>query len=179
MDKLKKYIDNHREQFDSDEPRDDLWSRISGELNPPKAKQRWLSNMKVWRAAAVILLLATSWLVFDKVNREDAAQPTSDSGNGVLAEFREVENFYMTLVAEKRNMLEKASADDPEYRREFLSELEELDNQYKGLKENLKFGNQEEVINALIVNLQLRIEILNRQLEIIQQLDKKEKGTAI
>src|SRR5690606_25554537 len=111
------------------------------------------------------------WLAFDKFY---GTTPTSETESSALSEFREVEEYYMSLVADKREALEKQAADDPEYKKEFLRELDELDVQYQRLRDNLKFGNQEEVVNAMIMNLRLRLEILNRQIEILEELNKTE-----
>ena len=173
MDNLEKFIKQNRNEFDTEDPRDELWGEINGELQKSGAHFSRSSGAKMWRAAAVLLLLTTSWLVFDKLSKEHVeAQSTTE--NGYFSEFQEVEKHYMTLVSEKKKLLEKSAEDDPEYKKEFLKELENLDSQYNGLKENLKFGNPEEIINALIINLQLRVEILNRQLEVIEELNKKE-----
>lgn len=171
MDELEKYIANHREEFDDAAPNDALWHKISTEIRKPQPKRRWLSDSKAWQAAAVVLLLTTSWLAFDKFY---GTTPTSEAENSALSEFREVEEYYMSLVADKRKALEEQAADDPEYKKEFLRELDELDVQYQRLRDNLKFGNQEEVVNAMIMNLRLRLDILNRQIEILEELNKKE-----
>lgn len=171
MDELEKYIAQHRNEFDIDEPKDDLWEKINATIQKPEPKRKWLTATKTWQVAAVVLLLATSWLAFDKFYFRGSETATE---NSVLSEFREVEQYYMGLVADKRKALEEQAADDPEYKKEFLGELDELDVQYQRLHDNLKFGNQEEVVNAMIMNLRLRLEILSRQLEILEEINKTE-----
>jgi hypothetical protein len=47
---------------------------------------------------------------------------------------------------------------------------------YMVLKKDLQNGNEENLTDAMILNLQLRIEILNQQLSIIQSIETRKNG---
>ena len=56
-------------------------------------------------------------------------------------------------------------------------ELARLDSSYLQLKKQLiTTPNTEEIVGALIQILQIRIDVLNRQLEILQNLEKLEQN---
>ena len=50
---------------------------------------------------------------------------------------------------------------------------------YAVLKKDMKNGNEENLIDAMILNLQLRIDILNQQLKIIQSIENSQKDEKV
>ncbi len=174
MSKLEKFIQDNREEFDSEEPRDELWQNITRELKPEVKITKGKSGFNFWKIAAIILLLVSFTLVLDKYYLQKGTESIS-AESYLTNEFQEAESFYLNLVSEKKEALEQQFKNDPELKREFLSEVEGLDQQYNQLKSDLKLGNQDEILDAMIINLQLRIEILNRQLEILENLNEKER----
>ena len=176
-DRLEKYIKSHREEMDGKNPRNDLWSDIEKELNQ-NTKQRHISKSVIfWRAAAVILLLITSWLAFDKVN-----QNFSDENSGNVAvlspQLIEAETFYISLIGQKKEEI-KVMSERYDLGAEFLDDINMLDSMYSVLKEDMNNGDEENVADAMILNLQLRIEILNQQLGIIQSIENSQKDEKI
>ena len=172
-DRLEKYIRKHRHEMDFKEPRNDLWEDIAQQLPKAAIREHTSRSIILWRAAAVILLVVSSWLAYDKVN-----QYISDDEPVNVAEFspelQEAESFYVTLIqqrSEEINMLSRKYG----LEEEFHSDIEMLDSLYVTLKNDLKFGNEEVLIYAMILNLQMRIEILNTQLSIIQSIENRQK----
>jgi hypothetical protein len=176
-DRLEKYIKSHRAEMDDKNPRNDLWSDIESELNQ-NTKQRHISKTVIfWRAAAVILLLITSWLAFDKLNRN-----FSDENVGNVAvlspQLIEAETFYISLIGQKKEEI-KVMSEKYDLGGDFLNDINMLDSMYSVLKEDMNNGNEENVADAMILNLQLRIEILNQQLGIIQSIENSQKDEKI
>ena len=96
------------------------------------------------------------------------------------SELHEVEAYYIGLIQEKRkeinNFLEKSSIEGSE----FINDLDALDILYNELKNDLKKNsNNDKLINAMIQNLQLRVEILNKQLNILEQIKNYEEDVKI
>jgi len=172
-DRLEKFIKTHRADLDEKVPRKSLWSEIEHEL-PTAPKQRSMSKpVMYWRAAAVILLLVSSWLVFDKVNQSDVP---------VMAELSpqliEAEGYYISLIDQKRDEILTMS-EKYEFGSDFLYEIDRLDSMYSVLKHDMTNGNEENLADAMILNLQLRIEILNQQLSIIQSLENNQQDETV
>jgi hypothetical protein len=57
--------------------------------------------------------------------------------------------------------------------KDFANEINMLDSMYAVLKKDMQNGNEENLVDAMILNLQLRIEILNQQLNIIQSIETR------
>ncbi len=72
MDELKKYIQNHAEELDLDEPRPQVWQNIQRETQPVK-KTSVVMMITRWAAAACILALAGigAWYVFGNRNNRN------------------------------------------------------------------------------------------------------------
>lgn len=167
-DELEKYIQKNRDRFDDGAPSDQLWQKISDDLDRHDARKTGSKRaLRVWQVAAAVLLLITGWLAMDKIQtngRNEVAQET------IPVEIKEVEAFYAQQISEKRQTMLALTENRPDLKEQFSDELNELDSAYSALKSDFGKGDPEEVTNAMIWNLQLRIEILNRQLEILKEI---------
>lgn len=176
-DKLEKFIKSHRAEMDDKRLKKDLWAGIENEFGQSKKQRQLYKPVMYWRAAAVILLLITSWLAFDKVIQNFDGNGTSEVAE-LSPQLLEAENFYVTLIDQKREEI-KVMAEKYELGGVFLSEINVLDSMYIVLKMDMQHGNEEVIVDAMILNLQLRIEILNQQLSIIQSIENSQKDEKI
>jgi hypothetical protein len=164
MNNLEEFIKKNRTEFDHKEPREKLWDRIESDLdgNPPKFG--W-----IWKAAVVVLLAACSYLIWE---RGQAPIPDSLVSEELLVdpEFVETELYYTQLIAEQRRMVEQFDLDDPEIKENFRRDLASLDTAYQDLQQEYADTSNETVLEAMIDNLQLRLELLNQQLVILKQI---------
>jgi hypothetical protein len=86
--------------------------------------------------------------------------------------------YYAKLIELKHEELRTLEKDEPLLYRQFAGDVQKLDSVYHSLKTQLpNNSNREQVLEAMISNLQLQIGLLNRQLEIIKQI-KHSKKTA-
>ncbi len=168
-DQFEKFIQENRDRFDSDPDKNGLWEDIDKELDSMNSS--WNANL-IWKVAAVLFLLSTVGLGIDRmVNRSSTNEVVE-----VNSDFLQAEQYYSQLISEKRQ--EILSFRDQGLADEFLKEIEELDIAYASLKKTYtKELSDEKILNAMIANLQLRIEILNKQLMILQELNKKDNET--
>ncbi len=174
MDKLEKFIHDNREEFDSEKPSLELWEKIEDQIQPEFKLSSKKKVINYWKVAAVILLLVSAGLVVERFAFQ--AQPKSVEVEVYSNEFQEAEDYYLSLVSERKSIIEEQLKNDPIEKAEFLAEVEALDQKYEQLKGEIKYGNQEEILDAMILNLQMRIEVLNRQIEIIEKYKSQEKG---
>ena len=85
--------------------------------------------------------------------------------------------YYARLVELKHNELKTLQKDEPLLYKQFSGDVNKLDSVYHTLKTQLpKNSNREEVIEAMISNLQLQIGLLNKQLDIIKQIKHSKKS---
>lgn len=165
-DKLDKFIIKERASFDELEVSEKLWSKIEADLKPEiqKADYNWL-----WKVAAVLFIGATLLLLMDKYTVNQTPQVAQYDGYN--QELIDVESYYVQQISSKRVELE-ASLSETE-KDEFIHELNDLDDMYALLKSDLSGNkNNNKLISAMIQNLQLRVEILNKQLNILERMNK-------
>jgi hypothetical protein len=176
-DNLEKFIKSHRSELDDRVPNKNLWEDIENEIGQKKIEMHHSKSIAYWRAAAVVLLLISSWLVFDKVYQGGESQDVAELSE-VSPELLQAESYYNTLIVNKRKEIMDFSQEH-DLGDSFLNEIDKLDSMYMVLKKDMKYGNEGEISDAMILNLQLRIEILNQQLNIIQSIENSLKDESI
>jgi hypothetical protein len=168
-DKLEQFIKSHRADMDDKDPRPDLWIDIANEISS-ESKQRSLTKSFVWwRAAAILLLFITSLMVIEKFISEPEKKEMA-----MNQQLIEAESFYIDLISQKKGEVITLS-EEMELGSDFIQEVNMLDSMYTVLKKDLKNGNEDNLVDAMILNLQLRIEVLNEQLSIIQSIQDRKK----
>ncbi|WP_431211164.1 hypothetical protein ACQ86N_35385 [Puia sp. P3] len=225
-DRLKQFVSDHREEFDSEEPDLSIWDKIREDLEPGKKPTPVVRMQSHWRkysvAAAVILLLggALWYLRTSKTTQPDTAQRTTtspaatdtnnpdtnnsknnlaqtpapagadhNSDSSALAAIRprndnkELESsmdeemyHYAKLVEIKHKELKTIEKDEPLLYKQFASDVYKLDSVYHDLRGQLPNNpNREQLLEAMLQNLQLQMELLNHQLEIVRQINHTKK----
>lgn len=168
-DQLEDFVQSNREKFEDKHSAENLWERIESDLdqNTSVGTNTW------WKVAAVIFLVSTMALTVDRFTAEEETQIV----NEYHQDFSQAEAFYTSLIEEKRNEI---LAYDSELVASFSNDLTELDDMYAELKRVFEVQlADEKLIGAMISNLQLRIQILNRQLEILENINKTQNETSI
>jgi len=187
---LEDFIRNNREQFDAGEPDPALWKKLEHQLQPVR-KQGKVRAMKLLRisAAAIILVLAGAGLYFLVLpgNKPDALSQQKEQRVDTMLEAinpgyaKEVYHFTK-LIETQQHELQQLEKENPELYRQFLGDINKLDSSYNALKNELPANpNREQLLEAMIRNLQLQTELLNQQLSIIKQIKQSnshEKNSA-
>ena len=157
-DQLEKFIMENREAFDGSAPGEGAWKSIDRRLN--KKHSNWPA---VWKIAAMLFMASTIYLMIDRSQQETSEGPF------LSEEFTQAENYYVSLIAQRRQaVIEQLS---PEQQKEFLTEIDHLDAMYSELKKTYQTNAFDDRIpDAMINNLQLRLDILNKQLDILQHI---------
>ena len=188
--RLEQFIQDNRDQFDSDEPGEQVWKKLAEKLpnaqkQEPKSSKGIVLKMMRWSAAAAILILAGLGVYSLFNNRttpanETAQQkaptetPAADS-DPILKEInptyaKEVYHFTQ-LIELKQNELKEIEKEHPSLYKKFVSDIDKLDSSYNALKKELPVNpNREQLLEAMIENLRLQTEILNQQLSIINEI---------
>lgn len=183
-DKLKDFINEHREEFDSFEPRPDLWQDISKELPQKKtAKVISLTYARMWQyAAAVVLLIAAVFVIRQYIPTNNGGlvtpQATTATLEKIAPQMAEVESYYTSLINEKKAQMGSFDLKSLGINENPQQDIAVLDSAYTRLKtELLTTPNKEQIMDAMIQNLQLRMEILNQQLKTLEDIRKIKQQT--
>ena len=172
MDKLEKYIRDHRDEFNTDEPRNELWDKVRVNLDQQEEKSRQSANW-MWKAAAVVLLLTTSVLVVDRFSTKENTVIAEGNNDPFLEEFNTVEQYYLSQIDEMQRQLVSYGNNDLVNTR-FVQDLDQLDSLYGILKNDFETnGNNQKIADALIQNLRIRMEIISQQLMILERIKQQ------
>lgn len=178
MDKLEKYIRENRESFDDKVPRSDVWHKINDKLDDSATSHIHI-NTYIWRAAAIILFVAVVWLLIDKNSRDEQKSQMAQIHDEQQIAFKDVESFYMQEIEEKQRLIVQFVSNNPEVDKDLLGEIDHLDSTYQALKLKAEKGYSEKILDAMVINLQMRIDILNQQLDVLEKIKRlKENETA-
>lgn len=194
MDKAKMdiedFIRGNREAFDAYEPDPLLWQQIQKQLDPPAAApapgRRIIQMMPprhiMWRAAAAVVVLVSAFFAIRTLLPKDSTDAGMASNTAqvnlteVSPQLAEADAFYTQQIMQKRQEIKTlaVSLKDPAAQhmctKDFDHDIQQLDSMYTVLKLDLAAQPaNEKVADAMIENLQLRIEILNQQLGILKK----------
>lgn len=168
-DELKDFVDRNRQAFDDKEVPEGAWAQIDGSLPRMKSASLW-GSVAVWRAAAVLLFGLSAWLFVTR-----PAQPARKEV-AVQGEFTDLESYYSRQIAEKVALIDDfdASGDMDA----FTPELHRLDAMYQVLREEMKNHPSQKVRDALVLNMLVRIDLLNQQIKKLED-SKRPPSSAV
>jgi len=165
-DPLEEFIRQNREAFDSREPSEKVWTNVEAATSF-REKGLW-NSVILWRAAAVVFMAVSAYLLVPK-HTAVRPQPVDIAAN----EFRDVEAFYVRQISEKVEMIDEFQKGDG--LNGFTHDFQQLEAMYMVLKEQMKASPSERVKDALVLNLLVRIDLLNQRLHKLETEGPKDK----
>ena len=172
--RLEEFIKMNKEEFDELEPSVDLWARIEKHLPAEvveikKHEKKTFSLGFVLRVAASVFVVMTVGFTFYLHSQKKTGVDLA----AINPVYAKQQVHYTSLIETKRNELKSVAAADPELYKEFEAEIAQMETTYKELNADLATSpNQERVLRAMIHNLRIQTDVLNRQLSIIEQMHK-------
>lgn len=161
MDELKKIIEENRSMFNSAEPFNGHFDRFKNKLeqkHKPKIGFNWKYSLRV--ASVAILVILSGLYIKDKLFDFVPQTPFTH----VKQEFKETEQYYVSLVNQQVNEIEQLNNTMSKEHRIILNdELTNMDNMYKKLQSELNaMPNDPRIMQAMLQHYQMKIEVLNR-----------------
>lgn len=155
-DNFKNYVNQHQEEFDLPFDVEKGWKDFESR-QPQKKKQK-----QVWLIAASIslfLLAGIGWALYPN----DPPQQ--------LTEWQEAELFYQQQIDNMTIMVKKVTDDE-----QILYDLEDMDRAFAELKKDLKDNaDNAEVIEAMMDHYRLKLSILERMLDEIEEKNEEDQ----
>jgi hypothetical protein len=171
-DRLKDFIDENRKAFDDKEPAEKVWNKIEKAVFQNAARPLWYNSLTLWRAAAIIFMVLSVYLLMPK-NETQQKQLATES-EVVLKEFTDVENFYVQQISEKVQLID--GFDRSEGMNGFTKDFQQLEAMYNVLREEMKTRPSQKVKDALVLNLLVQIDLLNQHLHKLEKESKPESS---
>jgi hypothetical protein len=157
---LDDFIHENRDAFDTREPSANVWKRIQLRMF-----ENHRNALMYWRAAAILLMGLSAFLLYSRWTE------TRDN-RLVMNEFTDVESFYVREIADKIDLIEDVSGGENGLNG-YTHDFRQLEAMYEVLKDEMRVRPSKKVKDALILNLLIRIDLLNKQLD---KLDKEEEA---
>ncbi|MBK6826591.1 MAG: hypothetical protein IPG86_06900 [Chitinophagaceae bacterium] len=188
-DPFERFIRDNRSEFDSEIPGKKVWEQLESSLPMQKQVRRFTRNeLMRWTAAAAILVAILTSIYFLYIKNSHEQQTVSGdqlSKNPVkgLEETGSMNPEYAVLfkqvsvaVQTRQEQLKAAANGLPELYQQFEKDLAVLDSSFRSLRQQAgQTPNRDVLIRAMIQNLQLQSELLERQLQVIQEFKQPQK----
>ncbi|PCJ98332.1 MAG: hypothetical protein COA50_02175 [Flavobacteriaceae bacterium] len=179
------FKDNKKEEFHLKSGHEARFTRFL-DKEIPKTKIKSFFWLKI--AASVLVLVSLGTFLLDKNNNSPIVTTIVDKGNveentislGDLSpDLKKVENYYVVNINMELSQLE-VSEENNAIVNSFMDQLGELNEEYIKLNTELnEIGPNDQTISALIKNLQLRLELLQKLKSKLNELksSKNEQNT--
>lgn len=167
-DKMEKFIRDNRNAFDDKEPSEKVWRNIRASLS--FGNRNLFNSVTLWRVAAIIFFAISVYLIIPK--KEKINQVASVSSK----EFSDVESFYTQQISNKVKLINDFQKN--EGLNGFTHDFQQLEAMYMVLKEQMNITPSDKVKDALVLNLLVRIDLLNQQIYSLEkEIESKEDPT--
>jgi len=167
-DKMEDFIRQNRNAFDDKEPSEKVWRNINASLSFGKGSI--FNSVALWRAAAIIFFALSVYLIIPKNEKRINVASVSNK------EFNDVESFYTQQISNKVKLINDFQKN--EGLNGFTHDFQQLEAMYLVLKEQMNVSPSDKVKDALVLNLLVRIDLLNQQLHSLEKETKLEgEGT--
>jgi hypothetical protein len=174
-DQLDDFVEKNRDAFDDKQPSERVWKGVESEMKFQKPSL-W-NSVGLWRAAAILFMAASAYLLYTKMNVPDRQEMASNKTHQqVVNEFADVEEFYFQEISEKTALIEQFKRADG--LNGFTNDFKQLEAMYNVLKEEMQTSPSQKVKDALVLNLLVRIDLLNQELHKLEvQKEQPKEGT--
>jgi len=169
MDRLEKFINQNREQFDDKVPNLKVWADIEKRLDPPQAKR--ISLKRILSIAASVLLLLSVGAFMGNHFSKNVNVPVASLED--YPEYGKKEKDFQQEIENKRAQLASFNYDTA-----INEDLVDLDKTLEELRTELKDvpkGSEEQVLEAMLKNYETKVAILEIVLEKIATTQSKRK----
>ena len=157
-DQLEDFVHQNREAFDDKEPSPKVWKGIETSLG--LRQKTWNTPLVLWRAAAIFFMALSLYLLIPKASaRTEQAV--------AMKEFSDVEAFYIQQISNKVELIDEFKRNDG--LNGYTHDFQQLEAMYLVLKDEMKSRPSQKVKDALVLNLLVRINLLNKHLQRLEE----------
>jgi hypothetical protein len=170
-DQLEKFVNENRDAFDRRTPAERNWEEISKALFGT-GKTVLFNSLTFWRIAAFLMLGLSTYLFVTRNNPQVMPGKLSTQQQ----DFKDIESFYSAQILEKVALI---STEDVFADESFTQDIEKLEAMYSMLSEEMKRHPSDKVKDAMVLNMLVRIDLLNQQIQKLEDRKKKPDTTSI
>ncbi|MDH5604275.1 MAG: hypothetical protein OEY51_10055 [Cyclobacteriaceae bacterium] len=153
-DPLERFVLENRGEFDVEKPSSKGWENIQQRLPKTPATYSYL-----WKVASILFFGLSVFFALDKYGPSFQENTTARKD-----EFKKVELYYMQELDQKMTLIKNVSGKNFMLNPGSEQDLQKLDAMYLVLKEEFQANPSSRVMDALLLNLLIRVDILNNEL---------------
>lgn len=171
VDRLEQFVVQNREELNPAIPSLKVWSEIDKALEDQRPVARIRPMWRMLRIAASVVVLLAVGAVIGMYAYQYTHPATLPTLAGIAPEYAELERYYTAQVSNRLQELSRINQEGT-----VQPDLQQLDELYKELQQELDKapkGSEEQIIEAMIRNYQIKLDILERVLEKIQANNPK------
>ena len=172
-DQFEEFVRSNRNAFDDKEPTGKVWKNIETSVFGKGRGISFWHNVTIWRAAAAVFMVLSAYLFIEKYSAVNTDSVAS-ANTAALKEFTDIEQFYFEQISHKTQLIDDFQR--AEGLNGFTHDFKQLEAMYMVLKEEMKHHPSQKVKDALVLNLLVRIDLLNQQLHKLEDGDYKEEA---
>ncbi len=179
MEKFEQFFKENRLRLDTENLDETSWMNIENSFKIHKRKSFF---RKLYVAASIIAILGLSSIIIFSGNEKNKQVVQTSIFTDISPDLVKQENSYIQLVNSKINKIkeEKVPKENAALFNEFIKQLEVIDKQYELYKQEIeKTGYNDELIQQVIYNYQLKLSVLQMlqsEIDKINRLSKKNKN---
>lgn len=165
-DRLEKFIRDHRDEWDDKKAPDEAWTNILNGL--PSAP---IPEKSIWKRATILLgfvvILLLTYLLVNQPSDSENTQQVPILEYAELPNFQETEEFYISAIFTSQQKVSEQHIDAT-----LEEDLSLLDQKIQELRKEyvtVQGAYKENVLRAIILNHQMKLQILERVLQNIQE----------
>jgi hypothetical protein len=160
------FIEDNRAEFDTEIPNLKIWAHIDKTINKATERRFILRGWLLRAAAAVALLVvgATVGIVLYEKRVDAVAEKQVEQ---IAPDFQKTEKFYDQQVKAKLTKLASYDNTDPSVFSD-LKQIDQIQEELKAELDNAPSSTREEIVRRMIENYKIKIGILERVLEHIE-----------
>ncbi len=173
MDDFEKHIRKNKDLFDDHKAdKDKLWANIAKELKDDSRPVKRLWQSKLFKIAASIILVLT--IAFATGLSTFSANDSEGKGYA-SEELQDIDMHYKNLVMQQVNLVKNLPDLSESDKTEFLSFMDELDDEYELLRVELENNYDNElVLESIVSNYKKRIELIENLLKRMKESKTKD-----
>ncbi len=178
MEKFEHFFKENRLRLDNENLDDTTWVNIENSFNEHKRRSLF---RKMYVAASILLILGLSSVLIFSGNEENKPVEQASIFTHISSDLAEQEVSYMQMVSAKVDQIKKKEIpkENAALFNEFIKQLRVIDKQYELYKQEIeKTGFNDELIQQVIYNYQLKLSVLQMlqsEIDKINRLSKKNK----
>ena len=155
---------------------------LQQEIHPQKQKKKSYKWLSIAASVVMLISLAVKFYPTDSIEVDSKITPKEITLGNISPEFQTIETYYTNSISLEISQLELTD-ENKEIIDGYLLKIAELTKEYKSLTKELNTkGVNDATIDALIRNLQLRLQLLQRlkkQLKQLKNLNTNQNETQI